>query len=94
MPDSTSPALQTAVAYHHAWSSHDIDTAMTYIADDIVCLAPAGRLEGAEAFHGFRGPFVQMLTGSNLIATWTRPRSCTTPTQCPSRTLPVQSASR
>jgi ketosteroid isomerase-like protein len=65
---STSPALQTALAYYHAWTSRDIDKAMTYIADNIVCLAPSGRLEGAEAFRGFMGPFAQILTGSKLIA--------------------------
>jgi hypothetical protein len=68
MTDSTSPALQTALAYFHAWTSHDIDQAMTYIAGDIVCQAPSGRLEGAEAFRGFMGPFVQILTRSSLIA--------------------------
>jgi len=65
---STSRALQTALAYYHAWTSHDIDKAMTYVAGNIVCLAPAGRLEGAEAFRGFMGPFAQILTGSKLIA--------------------------
>jgi ketosteroid isomerase-like protein len=65
---STSPALQTALAYYHAWTSHDIDKAMTYIADNIVCLAPSGRLEGAEAFRGFMRPFAHILTGSKLIA--------------------------
>jgi ketosteroid isomerase-like protein len=65
---STSPALQTALAYYHAWTGHDLDVAMSYIAEDIVCLAPSGRLEGAEAFRGFMGPFVQILTGSKLIA--------------------------
>ncbi len=68
MTDSTSPALQTALAYFHAWTSRDIDQAMTYIAGDIVCQAPSGRLEGAEAFRGFMGPFVQILTRSSLIA--------------------------
>jgi hypothetical protein len=68
MTDSTSPALQTALTYFHAWTSHDIDQAMTYIAGDIVCQAPSGRLEGAEAFREFMGPFVQILTRSNLIA--------------------------
>jgi hypothetical protein len=29
MTDSTSPALQTALAYFHAWTSRDIDQAMT-----------------------------------------------------------------
>jgi hypothetical protein len=68
MTDTTSPALQTALAYYQAWTSHDLDTAMSYIAEDIVCDAPAGRLEGAEAYRGFMGPFVQILTGSTMIA--------------------------
>src|SRR5215470_19058558 len=66
--NSASPTLRTALAYYHAWTSHDLDKAMSYIADDIVCDAPAGRLEGAAAYRGFMGPFVQMLTGSRLIA--------------------------
>ena len=65
---STSPALQTALAAFHAWTSHDIEKAMTYIAGDIVCQAPSGRLEGAAAFRRFMGPFVQILTRSSLIA--------------------------
>ena len=68
MTESTSPALDTALAYHQAWTSHDLDKAMTYVADDIVCDAPAGRLEGAAAYRDFMGPFVQILTGSELVA--------------------------
>ena len=68
MTESTSPALQTALAYYHAWTSHDMDKAMNYIAGNIVCLAPSGRLEGAGAFRGFMEPFAQILTGSRLIA--------------------------
>ena len=41
---------------------------MSYIADDIVCDAPAGRLEGAGAYRGFLGPFVQIVTGATMIA--------------------------
>ncbi|WP_406101117.1 nuclear transport factor 2 family protein [Streptomyces sp. NBC_01003] len=70
MPQMPSPALQTALAYHRAWTGGDFEQAMTYIAEDIVCQAPAGRLEGAEAFRGFMGPFVQILTGSDLIASF------------------------
>jgi ketosteroid isomerase-like protein len=65
---TTSPALRTALAYFEAWTGHDLDKAMSYIADDIVCDAPAGRLEGAEAYQAFMAPFVQILTGSKLIA--------------------------
>jgi ketosteroid isomerase-like protein len=68
MTESTSPALEVALAYFHAWTGHDLDKAMEYVADDMVCDAPGGRLEGAAAYRGFMGPFVQILTGSQLIA--------------------------
>jgi ketosteroid isomerase-like protein len=68
MTETTSPALRTALAYHQAWTGHDIDRAMTFIADDIVCDAPAGRLAGAAAYRAFMGPFVQILKGATLIA--------------------------
>jgi hypothetical protein len=68
MTETTSPALEVALAYFHAWTGHDLDKAMSYIADDIVCDAPAGRLEGAVAYREFMGPFVRILTGSELIA--------------------------
>jgi hypothetical protein len=61
-------ALETALAYHRAWTSHDFEQAMTYIAPDIVCQAPAGTLRGAEEFRGFMGPFVKILTRSSLVA--------------------------
>jgi hypothetical protein len=65
---TSSPALATALAYHKAWTSHDFELAMTYIADDIVCDAPPGRLEGATAFRDFMGPFVQILREATMIA--------------------------
>jgi ketosteroid isomerase-like protein len=63
-----SPALRTALAYYQAWTSHDLETALSYLADDIVCDAPAGPLEGIEAYRRFMEPFVQILTGSTMIA--------------------------
>jgi SnoaL-like domain len=65
---TSSPALRTALAYYQAWTSHDLDLAMSYVADEIVCDAPAGRLEGADAYRAFMGPFVQILRESRLIA--------------------------
>jgi hypothetical protein len=62
------PALSVALAYYHAWTGKDVDRAMTYVADDIVCEAPAGRIEGVEGFRQFMAPFAQMLTGSEVIA--------------------------
>ena len=68
MTEQPSPALQVALAYHQAWTSDDLDGAMRYIAEDIVCDAPAGRIQGAEAYRAFMAPFVQILTGSRMIA--------------------------
>jgi SnoaL-like domain len=65
---AASAALETALAYFRAWTGRDLDSAMSYIAGDIVCDAPAGRLEGAEAYRAFMSPFTQILTGSELIA--------------------------
>jgi len=68
MSDETSPALRVAMAYHRAWTSKDLDQAMTYIAEDVVCDAPAGRIEGAGAYREFMTPFAQMLINADLIA--------------------------
>jgi ketosteroid isomerase-like protein len=90
MTDTTSPALQTALAYYQAWTGHDLDKAMTYIAEDIICDAPAGRLQGAQAYRGFMAPFVQILTGSTMIAAFGD--DDTALIMYDTRTLPVASA--
>ncbi len=68
MTEGGQAALETALAYHRAWTSHDFERAMTYVAEDIVCQAPAGQLDGAAAFRDFMGPFVQIVTSSKLLA--------------------------
>jgi limonene-1,2-epoxide hydrolase len=61
-------ALDVAMAYHRAWTGKDLDTAMRYVADDVVCDAPAGRIEGAAAYRAFLEPFTGMLVSTDLIA--------------------------
>ncbi len=68
MSQNPSPALQIALAYYEAWTRKDFEQAMTFISEDIVCDAPAGRIEGAEAYRAFMGPFVQILTEARMIA--------------------------
>ena len=63
-------ALQVALAYYEAWTAKDLERAMSYIADDIVCDAPAGRIEGADGYRAFIGPFLGIVTGSSLIAAY------------------------
>ncbi len=68
MTEERSSALQIALAYYEAWTSKDLDRAMTYISEDISCDAPAGRIEGAEAYRAFMAPFVQILADAHMIA--------------------------
>ncbi len=62
--------LETVLAYYKAWTTHDFELAMQYIADDIVCHAPAGRLVGAEAFRAFMEPFSQILLDSAILGSF------------------------
>ena len=70
MTEQPSAALSTALAYYQAWTGKDLDRAMRYVADDVVCENPTGRIEGLEAFRQFMTPFAQMLTGSDLIGAY------------------------
>ncbi len=64
-----SPALQIALAHHHAWTDKDLDLAMSYIASDVVCDAPAGRIEGIQAYRDFLAPFAErFLIRAEMIA--------------------------
>ena len=68
MNDQQSPALQVALAYYHAWTTKDLEQAMSYIDEQIVCDAPAGRIEGANAYRAFMAPFVGILKQAELWA--------------------------
>ncbi len=62
------PALETALAYHRAWSSGDLDGAMAHVADDIVCRAPGQELNNKSEYRSYLGRFSQMMTGLTDVA--------------------------
>lgn len=65
----TGSALQIALAHHRAWAGKDLDTAMSLLAEDVVCDAPAGRIVGRRAYREFLEPFVQrLLIRTEMIA--------------------------
>jgi ketosteroid isomerase-like protein len=90
MTDNPGRALQTALDYFRAWTGKDFELAMTYIAPDVVCDAPAGRLEGADAYRGFMGPFVQMLLDAELLGAFGDDETALV--MYDTRTVPVASA--
>jgi hypothetical protein len=61
-------ALEVSLAYYEAWTTATFEDALTHVDESIVCDAPAGRLEGVQAFRGFMEPFTKILTRSELIA--------------------------
>jgi ketosteroid isomerase-like protein len=65
--EHSAAALDVALAYFDAWSGRDLERAMSYVAEDVVCDAPPGRLEGSEAYRGFMAPFLEILTGARLL---------------------------
>jgi len=67
---ATAAALDVAKKYYQAWTTKDIDTAMSYVADDIVCDAPAGRISGVDDYRAFLAPFAGMLISTDLIASF------------------------
>ncbi|GAB3405793.1 nuclear transport factor 2 family protein [Flindersiella endophytica] len=65
----TNTALQTALAYFHAWTAKDLDAALTHIDPDVVLDAPAGRIVGLDGYREFLGPFAgRFLIRAELIA--------------------------
>jgi len=64
---SASPALNVAQDYAQAWTSGDIDKALSFLADNIVCEAPAGWVEGLAAYRTFTEEFMAILVSSTII---------------------------
>lgn len=61
-------AYDIVTSYHRAWTSGEVERAMTYVADDVTCRAPGIDLNGKDAYRGFIGGFAPALTGVGDIA--------------------------
>lgn len=70
MSNTTSPALQTALAYYDAWRDLRHGDAMDFVADDVVSETPFGPLDGAQALRDSEAEFANILTGATLIASY------------------------
>jgi hypothetical protein len=68
MPAEETAALRVALAYHRAWTTKDLELALTCVADDLVCDAPAGRIDGRDAYRAFLTPLARSLISTTLIA--------------------------
>ena len=68
MTEDPAPPCRSRSPTTRRGPASDLDAAMRHVADDIVCDAPAGRIEGVAGVPGFIGPFVQILIGAEMLA--------------------------
>lgn len=61
-------AFAIVQSYHQAWTSGDVERAMTWVADGITCRAPGADIAGKGAYREFIAGFAPSLTGLADIA--------------------------
>lgn len=86
-------------AYHRAWTSGDVDTALTHLADDVEVHAPDERVQTIEDWRHYLARFAPMLTGApeltrlvdgNRVALWYYPQTVVTSTTLASELFTVR----
>lgn len=91
--------LSTVEAYHQAWTSGDVERALTYVADDVQCFAPNEKITTKRAWHDYLVRFVPMLTGApehsrmidgDRVALWYFPQTAVTTTTLASELFTVR----
>ena len=68
MPEPNTSPMYTALAFHRAWTSHDLDRALAHVVRDIICHTPMGPINGAAEVRAFMGSLSQFVARSELVA--------------------------
>ena len=66
MTATTGSARKIADEYVRAWLGGDVEKALSFIADDVVCEAPNGQIKGLEGYRQFLQPFAAALISGEL----------------------------
>ncbi|MBK8470624.1 MAG: SRPBCC domain-containing protein [Actinomycetales bacterium] len=92
-------ALSTVEAYHRAWTSGDVERALTFVSDDVRCFAPDENVTTKNDWHDYLARFVPMLTGApqhsrmtegDRVALWYFPQTAVTSTTLASELFTVR----
>ncbi|MGI8769134.1 MAG: nuclear transport factor 2 family protein, partial [Propionibacteriaceae bacterium] len=79
MASTNENALPVVEAYHNAWTSGDVNRALTYVSDGVRCFTPDENVTTKDDWRDYLSGFVPMLTGSseharmadgNRVALW------------------------
>jgi ketosteroid isomerase-like protein len=96
---SDNEAVSTVEAYHHAWTSGDVDRAMSYLSDDVRCYAPDESVRTKIDWREYLAAFVPVLTGApehtrmvdgDRVALWYFPQTAATTTTLASELFTVR----
>lgn len=60
--------VAVGVAFTEAWTSHDMDTAAGYLADDVVFDGPTSHTTGVKPYMEALTRFAQAVTGVKILA--------------------------
>jgi len=99
MSNPAGDALSTVEAYHQAWTSGDVDRALTYLSDDVRCSAPDEDVTTKDDWREYLSSFVPMLTGApehtrmtdgDRVALWYFPQTAVTATTLASELFTVR----
>jgi SnoaL-like domain len=96
--DAPSDAVSVVEAYHQAWTSGDVDRALTYLSNDVRCYAPDENVTTKSDWYAYLARFVPMLTGApeltrmtdeERVALWYFPQTAATTTTLASELFTV-----
>lgn len=99
MPHVDPDALAHVEAYHQAWTSGDVERALTYVSNDVRCFAPDVSVSTKYDWHLYLAGFVPMLTGTaehsrmvdgDRVALWYFPQTAVTSTTLASELFTVR----
>ena len=99
MSNITTDALEIVEAYHRAWTSGDVDRALTFVSEDVQCFAPDEHVTTRDDWRDYLVSFVPMLTGApehdrmtqgDRVALWYFPQTAATTTTLASELFTVR----
>lgn len=91
--------VATVEAYHRAWTGGDVELALTYLSDSVVCAAPDPAITTKAHWREYLSRFVPMLTGApeltrmtdgDRVALWYFPQTAVTDTTLASELFRVE----
>ncbi|MDQ2739219.1 MAG: nuclear transport factor 2 family protein [Actinomycetota bacterium] len=99
MSNTNDDAESIVDAYHQAWTSGDVEQALTYVSDDVRCYAPDNNITTKGDWRDYLAAFIPMLTSApeharmtdgNRVALWYFPQTATTTTTLASELFTIE----